>query len=493
MTGIADRPARMGWGRPLRLGVVSGDGLPVSGLLTETRNVVDLALRIGEVALPIPADLGYSWRPDKGDFFPDGAAAASGDTLFEVAGTTVTRTILPSELARRLDAVRRGVAAHDELDDDARTRLRAEVERLAVPYQRDLSCWLSAHDLDWVLAVNMTLSDSVPATLALHRAAERHFAARPGGVVFWDHDLFGSCAIHDHNDGRRLYPPRPNSLTPLPGSDPHTRWFVVSEALAREARRYPTDADPIVVPNLLPRVLPGIDERHRAFAAERRIDPRRPLLLNPVRVFRIKGVEHAVDLLSAMRREAPADHEVPYLLVFGSLAEEPDYAAEIVDRADRLGVRDDVRFLDGVPLRSGRDGRGRWQLDEVDLLRLAAHQGGAVVFTPAPTDVETVGLAPGLAAVAGLPCAITPYDAFTPCYGPELACTILDRSSAGIETAARRLLDQMTGVRHSAPAVIKMLERNERIARERFPEAPWAAQLEGLFTANQTGVERRPG
>ena len=70
---------------------------------------------------------------------------------------------------------------------------RLRIEHLAAPYEEYFSDWFEHHGVDWVCAVNMTLSDAVPVTLALHRAAQRRWSAgRPGGVLFWDHDLYGS-------------------------------------------------------------------------------------------------------------------------------------------------------------------------------------------------------------------------------------------------------------------------------------------------------------
>lgn len=456
----------------LRLAVVSGDGLPVSGLLTELRNVLDLAGTLADVCLPVPTELGYGWRPDKPGFFPDGAEAPPDGMPLEVAELDLGSR-RPDELAEELLAIRRLVATWDRLDAASRVDLAARIDALAPLYDHHFDAWLRRHDPDWVLAINMTLSDAVPATAALHRSAARHFADRPGGVVFWDHDLFGSCAIHDHTTGARLYPSEPNPLTPVPQADAHTRWFVVSDALAEEAARYPTDAVPLVVPNVLPRVPSGVEDRHQAFAAAQGLDARRPLLLNPVRVFRVKGVELAIRLLAAMRAAADHDREVPYLLVFGSLAEEPDYARELVQLASQLGVAEDVRFLDGVPLRSTLS-EGTWRLDELDLLRLAADRAGAVVFTPSQPDVETVGLAAGLAAVAGLPCALTDYTALERCYGRDLHHVRVDRQDPAEPAPANQLLGEMRATRRRDPSVTRALEENERLARTRFPTAPWA-------------------
>jgi hypothetical protein len=58
----------------MRIALVCGDGLPVSGLLTVFRNVVGIAVEAGLLDTRITADLGYSWHPGKAAFFPRGPA-----------------------------------------------------------------------------------------------------------------------------------------------------------------------------------------------------------------------------------------------------------------------------------------------------------------------------------------------------------------------------------------------------------------------------------
>src|SRR5262249_56871 len=61
-------------GNLVKVVLISGDGLPVSGLLTMFRNVLELGWAMGIIEGEVPADLGYSWRPDKKRFFPYGPA-----------------------------------------------------------------------------------------------------------------------------------------------------------------------------------------------------------------------------------------------------------------------------------------------------------------------------------------------------------------------------------------------------------------------------------
>ncbi|MFV0131547.1 hypothetical protein ACLGI4_28220 [Streptomyces sp. HMX112] len=446
----------------------------------------------------MPAELGYSWRPDKPAFFPYGPKNPASSALLEPTDLAAPDLGDPVRAAAEWTAIRRSVACADELDPAGRVLLRQRIDRVAVRYHDYFLDWMRRTRVDWTVAVNMTLSDAVPVTKALHSAAREHYLETgSGGVLFWDHDLFASCAVHD-DDGARMYPDRPNEFTPLPEIRPGVRWAVVSEGLAEETTGYPVPQQPRVVPNILPRVPRGpLEPRHERFLRDQRLDPARPVLLNPVRVFRVKGVELALELLAAAR-SAGADHgrPAPYLLVFGSLAEDPGYAEEVLSTARRLDLLPDVRFLDGVPLSSVRDAAGSWQLDEVDLLRIAAATGGGVVFTPNTEDVETVGLGPALAAVAGLPCATTSYTAFAPVYGPDFSVIHVDPCETGMRRAGDELVAAMHANRAGDSRMADLLHRNRGIVDRRFPVDPWAALLSDLATGAEDGSpprHRSPG
>ncbi|MGC4806833.1 hypothetical protein [Micromonospora sp. DT233] len=461
--------------RPARLAVVCCDGVPASGLLTVLRNVLDIGVTDGLLHTPVVADLGFSWRPDKPRFFPTGPAAQPYPDWLHVVGRAVPD---PGPHGRRLTAVRDQVAVADALDPARRAALDAEIDQLARPYEAHFTELFDAADVDWVCAINMTLSDAVPVTLALHRAARARWGGgRPGGLLHWDHDLFGSCAVVEN--GARVYPQRPNDLTPLPGADPFHRWVVITDALAREAADYPTPLRPVVAPNPLPARTPARQTpRHRAFLRDHGIAADRPILLVPVRVSRPKGAHLAVALLDGVRAAVPPGEPMPCLLVFGSLDEEPDYATELRAAVADRGLHDDVRLLDGVPLASASDAAGRWRLDESDLLALAGATGGAVVFTPSSPDVESVGLGPALAAVAGVPCAVTPYHAFADVYGDQFAVVPVAADDPAASGPA--LLAAMRANRRDDPDARRDRERNRRIVADRFPVGPWRAVLEEL-------------
>lgn len=54
--------------KKMKWAIISGDGLPTSGLLTIFRNVAEIAIKNNIIINEIPADLGFSWRPDKNTF-----------------------------------------------------------------------------------------------------------------------------------------------------------------------------------------------------------------------------------------------------------------------------------------------------------------------------------------------------------------------------------------------------------------------------------------
>jgi glycosyltransferase involved in cell wall biosynthesis len=305
--------------------------------------------------------------------------------------------------------------------------------------------------------------------------------------VLWDHDLFGSCAIRDPDSGGRLYPAVPNDLTPLPRKKPWIRWVVVSQALADEAKDYPTDAEPLVLRNVLPQ-LPtgGLDPQHERFMRQHGLTLERPILLDPVRVFQVKGVDIALRLLAAAKATAAARGvPAPVLVVFGSLEEDPEYAEQMLALAHELELDSDVRFLDGVPLSTHADANGDWQLDEIDLLRLASASGGGVVFTPGVPDVETVGLGPALAAAAGLPCAVTSYNAFDGVYqrSQRFSHVHVGSSPEAIIAAGAELLDALAQASSGDPQWAVRRDVNRQIVGEQFPTGPWRGLWEDLAAA----------
>jgi len=459
----------------MKVGVVCGDGVPASGLLTVLRSVIELGIADGLIAPRVPADLGFSWRPDKPRFYPRGVGHGGYPAWLEVSEETPAE--LPAEtFAGCLTSIRDDIARASTLATGDRVVLSAAIDKLAAPYERYFSDWLSTHDVDWLFAINMTLSDAAPVTTALHHAAQRRWEhGRRGGVVFWDHDLFLSCSVFEN--GVRVYPTEPNEFTLLPDAHPWHRWLVATPGLADEAAGYPTALRPVPIANLLPpwRGM-QLKQYHLVFLDQQSIRPDTPIMLAPVRIFRAKGVEitlafqHAVRAASR-RRGRPE----PCLLVFGNLAEDTEYAKELLAQARRLDLLGSVRFLDGVPLGTYRDAAGSWHLDEIDLLGLAAATAGAVVFTPSQADLESVGLGPALAAVAGLPCAITPYHAFTSVYGPEFSVVRVDADGPHVRAADTLV----TLMQHATSA----LSSNRAIIAERFPAHRWRAMLQELNAA----------
>jgi hypothetical protein len=391
----------------------------------------------------------------------------------------------PDEMRPRFIAVRTSIAEWGGITLAHQQRIRGQIEEIAKQYRRYFFNLFAGHNVDWCIAMNMTLSDALPVTLALHRAADDYWGAgRRGGILFWDHDLFGTYAVRDQ--GTRVYPPRPNELTPLPGDSPWHRWVVPSPRLRREAEGYPTPLAPEFVPLVLPRVElhhgGESDERSRllAFAKQRNIDLRRPVIVAPVRVFRVKGVEITIELFSEVsaacrRRGIPC----PYLLVFGALCEDPEYAEQILTAVESLEMTEGVRFLDGVPLVSYRDQAGGWQLDEIDLLRLATTTSGGVFYTPNCSDVESVGLGPALAAVARLPFAVTSFDAFDDAYGEGFEYVEVGKEIS-LADPAREFVDNMAALRSGDRIAQARMDINQHLIADRFPAQPWLRVLEDM-------------
>jgi hypothetical protein len=351
----------------------------------------------------------------------------------------------------------------------------------AEPYERYFTDWFEEQAVDWVVAINMMLSDATPVTLALHRAAQRRWSgSRPGGVLFWDHDLFASYAVHE--GAERVYPTAPNDITPVPQDVPYHRWVVPTQDLARECGAYPTQARPVVVPYVLPTVEPAtLTAGHRAFLAQQAVAPGAPIVVAPVRVFRVKGVEIAVALLAAVRRESARRGEpLPHLLVFGTLDEDLEYTREVLAVLEQ--APEGVRFLGGVPLSTYRDGDGRWHLDEVDLLCIAAATGGGVYYTPNRPDVESVGLGPALAVVSGVPFATTAYNALRAVYGAGLDYVHVERG-APLDAPAAAFVDRLAELRAGSSSRRAALRRNRDVIARSFPDAPCRALLRELNEA----------
>ncbi len=217
----------------MKVGVVCGDGVPASGLLTVLRSVIERGIADGLIAPCVPADLGFSWRPDKPCFYPQGVGHSGYPAWLDLSEETPAE--LPAEtFGKCLTSIRNDIARVSTLAAEDRAALSVAIDKLAAPYERYFSNWLSAHGVDWLFAINMTLSDAAPVTTALHHAAQRRWEhGRRGGIVFWDHDLFRSCSVFEN--GVRVYPTEPNEFTLLPDTYPWHRWLVASPGPGRSS------------------------------------------------------------------------------------------------------------------------------------------------------------------------------------------------------------------------------------------------------------------
>lgn len=294
-----------------------------------------------------------------------------------------------------------------------------------------------------------------------------------------------------------MYPPNPNEFTPVPQDVPWHVWAVVSYLLAPETKFYPTNARPLVVPNLLPTISDESLDLHRqgiiTNCLERMgvlegLHNHRAVLLCPVRIFPVKGIEISIRLFATIHKVL---HErnlpPPYLLIFGDPAEDPKYAAELRALADDLNVSEDIRFMGGVPICSGIY-RGVSYLDEKDLLRVAQATHGGVLFTPCTGDVESVGLGPALSSIAGIPCAVTKFNALHQVYSDGLHCVHVDvQNQQGFDIAAKEFVDILlpsdTQTRAHAGVGKDWLEQardNKALMSDMFPTRPWKDLLVDL-------------
>ncbi len=399
--------------------------------------------------------------------------------------------------------IRRDVAQPEDLSLEEREALHRRIETIMIKYQTHFEQWFEENDIDWVFAINMTLSDAVPVTIALHNAADKRWGDfRPGGILFWDHDLLGSYAVHEKNE--RVYPKRPNEFTLVPKNVPWHVWAVVSEVLSPETVTYPTELRALIVPNVLPVVSnqgvalqePGIFAKFlEDFDLLDGVFDGRPVLLCPNRIFPVKGIDISIRLLAyikaiSIKRYLP----VPYLLIFGDPEEDPEYATELQTLAHDEGLTSDIRFLGGVPLCSGiKDSRAL--LDEKDLLRLSAATHGGVLYTPNTTDVESVGLGPALASIAALPCLVSKFNALHQVYGDGLYCVQLDaKCEESFEGAAKEFVDLMTASNSDSGRTEdqrrlweNIVQQNSSLMLKKFPMREWKGLL--LHLAAQGGVE----
>ena len=457
--------------KKMKWAIISGDGLPTSGLLTIFRNVAEIAIKNNIITYEIPADLGFSWRPDKVKFFPCGNPDSHYPTWMKVSSIH-QYSISNEDYANDFTNIRNKIAKYDSLTHQEIINTQKDIDLISEQYQIYFTHWLKDNDVDWLFCLNMTLSDAAPVTLAIHNAAKQYWAERSyGGVIFWDHDLFGSYGIYENSE--RLYPKTPNILTPIPQNNTYTKWIVASDALADECRHYPTERIPTVIPNILPSMnKSSFNDIHSTFLTQHNITADSSIIIAPVRVFRVKGLEISINvfdtLLNIYKDKGLC---LPKLLIFGSMSEDPEYAYYLKEQVDMLNLNDDIIFLNEVPLQTYRNKYNEWCLDEVDLLIICHALSGAVLFTPNVKNVESVGLGPALAAVYTIPCAVTEYSAFDEFYGSEYHHIKIDPSFP--KDAAQQLFEWMR--RHAVGDIeIKMqLISNRLLIQSKFPISPW--------------------
>ncbi|CNH32190.1 glycosyltransferase family protein [Yersinia pekkanenii] len=457
--------------KKMKWAIVSGDGLPTSGLLTIFRNVAEIAIKNNIIINEIPTDLGFSWRPDKKYFLPDGSRKSHYPTWMKISSIH-HRSIDGTDFGNKILEIRSKVAKFESLTSVEIKNAEQDIISISKLYQEYFLNWFEENAIDWVFSLNLTISDAVPVSLALHNAAKTYWGNKEnGGVIFWDHDLFGSYAIYEHEE--RLYPKAPNILTPIPQDNAYTKWIVVSEALANESKNYPTELKADVIPNILPTIdVSKFSNIHIDFLSQHNIPVGSSIVIVPVRVFRVKGIEISINVFNELFNiYKEKGLSTPKLLIFGNMNEDPEYAHDLKQQVKILNLEDETIFLDEVPLQTYKNKDNKWYLDEIDLLIICHVLSGAVLFTPNVENVESVGLAPALAAIASLPCAVTQYSAFTEFYGPEYHyIKVIPEHPVD---AAQQLFEWMR-LHAAGEATIKSrLASNKLFVQSKFPEGPW--------------------
>ena len=457
--------------KKMKLAIISGDGLPTSGLLTIFRNVAETAINNNIIINEIPTDLGFSWRPDKVNFFPHGSHESYYPTWMKVSSINQYE-IRNEDFGNDFTKIRSKVAQYESLKESEIIELKKIILLISEYYQNYFLNWLEDNEVDWLFALNMTLSDAVPVNLAIHNVAKNYWKKKGyGGVIFWDHDLFGSYAIYEQTE--RLYPQKPNILTPIPQNNTYTKWIVASEALANESKHYPTELIANVIPNILPCMdKSGFNDIHSEFLNQHNIPAGSSIIIVPVRVFRVKGIEISINVFSALLNiYKNKGFPPPKLLIFGNMNEDPEYAHCLKVQVDELLLTNDIIFLDEVPLQTYKSEDNKWYLDEVDLLIICHALSGAVLFTPNVENVESVGLGPALAAIASIPCAVTEYTAFTEFYGSEYYHIKVRPDSPN--EAAQQLFEWMRMQAAGETEIKIRLSSNKILVNSKFPKGPW--------------------
>ncbi|MFW5389620.1 hypothetical protein V1952_22450, partial [Yersinia sp. 2542 StPb PI] len=137
-----------------------------------------------------------------------------------------------------------------------------------------------------------------------------------------------------------------------------------------------------------------------------------------------------------------------------------------------------IIFLDEVPIKTYKDKDNKWHLDEIDLLIICHTLSGAVLFTPNVENVESVGLGPALAAIAGIPCAVTQYTAFTEFYGTEYHHIKVIPEHP--RDAAQQLFEWMQLHAAEADEIKTLLANNKKFVQSKFPREPWCKFMHKL-------------
>ena len=129
----------------MKIGLISGDGLAVSGLLTVFRNVYHLGRSMGLFDDVVVADLGYSWRSDKARFFPNGPSSYRYPPWLRPTINNSIDGLDWAALSAELEDIRRCVVIFEQFDESKQKSLIDRIENLRKVYFDHFSSWLERH------------------------------------------------------------------------------------------------------------------------------------------------------------------------------------------------------------------------------------------------------------------------------------------------------------------------------------------------------------
>ena len=202
---------------------------------------------------------------------------------------------------------------------DLRARLKQELHRFLERFQIDLIITENVLTIPMHIPLGLALTETIAET-QLPTIAHHH-------DFFWERGRFSVNAVRDYI--QMAFPPH------LPNMD-----HVVINSEAREQLALRTGISAMVIPNVLDFAKPPITKptRSRLFKESIGLDAEDRIILQPTRVVKRKGIEHAIELIKEL-------DDARYKLVISHEAGDEgfEYVDWLMDRAQKQGV--DLRFI----------------------------------------------------------------------------------------------------------------------------------------------------